>query len=55
MTIAKDTDRDRFMSADEAKTYGLVDQVVQLPQGDSRSGRETGHAGTSPLTIGRSA
>jgi ATP-dependent Clp protease, protease subunit len=27
--IAKDTDRDRFMSAEEAKTYGLVDQVVQ--------------------------
>jgi len=26
--IAKDTDRDRFMSADEAKEYGLVDQVV---------------------------
>jgi ATP-dependent Clp protease protease subunit len=27
--IEKDTDRDRFMSADEAKAYGLVDQVVQ--------------------------
>jgi len=27
--IARDTDRDRFMSADEAKDYGLVDQVVQ--------------------------
>jgi ATP-dependent Clp protease protease subunit len=26
--IARDTDRDRFMSADEAKEYGLVDQVV---------------------------
>ena len=26
--IAKDTDRDRFLSADEAKDYGLVDQVV---------------------------
>ena len=26
--ISRDTDRDRFMSADEAKTYGLVDQVV---------------------------
>ena len=26
--IAKDTDRDRFMSSEEAKTYGLVDQVV---------------------------
>jgi ATP-dependent Clp protease protease subunit len=27
--IAKDTDRDRFMSADEAKVYGLVDEVVK--------------------------
>lgn len=27
--IARDTDRDRFMSADEAKSYGLVDEVVK--------------------------
>jgi ATP-dependent Clp protease protease subunit len=27
--IAKDTDRDFFMSADEAKEYGLVDEVVK--------------------------
>jgi ATP-dependent Clp protease protease subunit len=26
--IANSTDRDNFMSADEAKTFGLVDQVV---------------------------
>ena len=26
--IAKDTDRDYFMSGDEAKEYGLVDQVI---------------------------
>lgn len=26
--IAKDTDRDKFMSADEALAYGLVDQVL---------------------------
>ncbi len=26
--IEKDTDRDRFMSAEEALTYGLVDQVI---------------------------
>ncbi len=26
--LTKDTDRDRFMSSDEAKSYGLVDQVV---------------------------
>ncbi|HNV00572.1 MAG: ATP-dependent Clp endopeptidase proteolytic subunit ClpP [Verrucomicrobia bacterium] len=28
-SIARDTDRDRFMSADEAKGYGLVDEVVK--------------------------
>jgi len=27
-TVARDTDRDRFMSAAEAKEYGLVDEVV---------------------------
>jgi len=27
--LTRDTDRDRFMSAEEAKNYGLVDQVVQ--------------------------
>ncbi len=26
--IAKDTDRDRFMSADEAQEYGLIDKVL---------------------------
>lgn len=26
--IEKDTDRDRFLSADEAKEYGLIDQVI---------------------------
>jgi ATP-dependent Clp protease protease subunit len=28
-TLTRDTDRDRFMSADDAKTYGLVDEVVK--------------------------
>lgn len=27
-TIEKDTDRDNFMSADEAKKYGIVDKVI---------------------------
>jgi ATP-dependent Clp protease protease subunit len=26
--IEKDTDRDRFMSAEEAKTYGLIDKII---------------------------
>jgi ATP-dependent Clp protease protease subunit len=28
-SVMKDTDRDRFLSAEEAKTYGLVDDVVK--------------------------
>jgi ATP-dependent Clp protease protease subunit len=27
--VEKDTDRDNFMSPEEAKSYGLVDEVVQ--------------------------
>jgi ATP-dependent Clp protease, protease subunit len=27
--IEKDTDRDRFMSAEEARDYGLIDQVIE--------------------------
>jgi len=26
--VQKDTDRDYFMSAEEAKTYGIVDEVI---------------------------
>jgi ATP-dependent Clp protease protease subunit len=26
--IAKDTDRDNFLSADEAEEYGLIDKVI---------------------------
>ncbi|MCS1352196.1 ATP-dependent Clp endopeptidase proteolytic subunit ClpP [Mechercharimyces sp. CAU 1602] len=29
--IAKDTDRDFFLEADEAKKYGLVDEVIERP------------------------
>lgn len=29
--IVRDTDRDNFLSADEAKAYGLVDDVLQGP------------------------
>jgi ATP-dependent Clp protease protease subunit len=28
-TIEKDTDRDNFMSADEAKKYGIIDKVIK--------------------------
>jgi ATP-dependent Clp protease protease subunit len=29
--IEKDTDRDYFLSADEAKNYGLIDRVIAHP------------------------
>jgi len=29
--IAKDTDRDYFLSAAEAKDYGLIDRVIAHP------------------------
>jgi ATP-dependent Clp protease protease subunit len=39
--IERDTDRDRFLSADEARAYGLVDHVVQsrkeIPGGEKGS------------------
>jgi ATP-dependent Clp protease protease subunit len=37
--VAKDSDRDYFMSADEAKKYGLVDEVVEsLKEVDTKGG-----------------
>jgi ATP-dependent Clp protease protease subunit len=30
-TIKRDTERDNWMTADEAKAYGLVDEVVSMP------------------------
>ena len=35
-TVEKDTDRDRFMSAEDAKTYGLVDHVVSFRKEEQR-------------------
>jgi ATP-dependent Clp protease, protease subunit len=37
-TIEKDTDRDRFMSAEEAKEYGLVDAVISSASAIPESG-----------------
>jgi ATP-dependent Clp protease protease subunit len=42
--IGKDTDRDNFMSADEARNYGLVDQVVQSRR-DLAGGEKTSAIG----------
>ncbi len=34
--IAKDTDRDNFMSAQDAKDYGLIDEVLTRPSNTSK-------------------
>ena len=36
-TIANDSDRDKFMSAHEAKEYGLVDEVLGIPDRKTES------------------
>jgi len=36
-TIQKDTERDNFMSSEEAKTYGLIDEVITRPVGSEKS------------------
>ena len=30
--IAKDTDRDRYLKASDAKEYGLVDEILSRPE-----------------------
>ena len=36
--IAKDTERDRYLSASQAKEYGLVDEVLtKVPKGTENS------------------
>ena len=35
-TIEKDTDRDFFMSAREAKDYGLIDEVIVFKEPESK-------------------
>lgn len=38
--VAEDTDRDRFMTAEEAKEYGLIDEIIS-----SERGRTSGSGG----------
>lgn len=35
-TIDKDSDRDYYMTADEAKKYGIVDDIVSKPKADNK-------------------
>ncbi|NDG28281.1 MAG: hypothetical protein EB120_14035 [Proteobacteria bacterium] len=36
-TIERDTDRDRYMTSEEAKTYGLVDNVIVRKETEKKS------------------
>ncbi|GAB4373419.1 MAG: ATP-dependent Clp endopeptidase proteolytic subunit ClpP [Acidobacteriota bacterium] len=36
--IARDTDRDHFMTAEEAREYGIVDQVIEPRKGSAGNG-----------------
>ena len=48
--VTRDSDRDFFMSAEEARTYGLIDEIIQArPQstGDGSSPRATSGNGAS--------
>jgi ATP-dependent Clp protease protease subunit len=38
-TIQKDTERDNFMGAEDAKTYGLIDEIInqRTDEGDGLS------------------
>jgi ATP-dependent Clp protease protease subunit len=38
--IARDTDRDYYMSAEQSRKYGLVDEVLSRPEKDSASEKE---------------
>ena len=45
--IDEDTDRDRFMDPEEAKTYGLIDEVIV-----SRDGKRTTGSAASEKASG---
>jgi len=36
--VQKDTERDNFMSSEEAKAYGLIDEVITRPVGTDKKG-----------------
>ncbi len=42
--ITEDTERDFFMSADEAKAYGLIDRVIDQPQSLASHPNSTAHS-----------
>jgi ATP-dependent Clp protease protease subunit len=53
--IEKDTDRDRFMSAEEAKEYGLIDRVLERLSDVSPPNVTAGVSSPPPSTEGPSS
>jgi ATP-dependent Clp protease protease subunit len=53
--IEKDTDRDRFMSAEEAKEYGLIDRVLERLSDVSPPNVTSGVSSPPPSTEGPSS
>jgi ATP-dependent Clp protease protease subunit len=41
-TIKRDTERDYWMTAEEAKAYGIVDEVLEMPAAKHRSAQAAG-------------
>jgi len=39
--VAKDGERDKFFTADEAKAYGLVDEVFQIPDHSAKNAKKS--------------
>jgi ATP-dependent Clp protease protease subunit len=37
-TIQKDTERDNFMSSEQAKAYGIIDEVITRPVATDKKG-----------------
>jgi ATP-dependent Clp protease protease subunit len=50
--INRDSDRDFFMSADEAKAYGLIDEIIQGHRGAVVNGGKPEKAETLPVSTG---
>jgi ATP-dependent Clp protease protease subunit len=39
--IAEETERDKYMTAEEAKAYGLIDEVLEEPQDTKKKKEKT--------------
>jgi len=51
--IMAETERDRYMTAEEAKDYGLIDEVLHEEPPKPAAGKETGEAESKPPEAGK--